>query len=68
MIIDHCINYNHNFSWKDVKILDKKSLYNKRLISEMVHIKKQKLDLNKQNDTEALPNSYLQILQLPTPS
>jgi len=34
MITDHCINYNHNFNWKDVKILNKKPSYNKRLISD----------------------------------
>ena len=62
VITDYRINYNHNFNWKDVKILDKKS-YNKRLISEMIYIKKQKLGLNKQNYTETLPNSYQQILQ-----
>ena len=43
----------------DVKILDKAPSYNKRLISEMVHIKTQKLGLNKQNDTESLSNYYL---------
>ena len=67
MITDHRINYNNNCNWKDIKILNKEPSYNKRLISEMVRIKKQKLGLNKQNDTESFPNSYLQILQSPSP-
>ena len=35
-------------------------------ISEMIHIKKQRQD--KQNDTESLPESYLQIIQSLSPS
>jgi len=34
-----------------VKIFDLKSNYNKRLISEMIYIKKQKHGLNAQTDT-----------------
>ena len=30
------INFNHNFRWNKVKILDSESFYNKRLISEMI--------------------------------
>jgi len=33
----------------------------------MIHIKKQK-DLNRQNDTESLPESYLPIIQSLSPS
>jgi len=29
----------------------------------MIHIKKQKQDINKQNDTESLPEPYFQIIQ-----
>ena len=31
VITDHCINYNRNFNWKDVKILDKELSYNKKI-------------------------------------
>jgi len=62
VISDHCIKFNHNFEWKDVKILDTEP-YNKRLISEMVHVKKQSQGLNKQTDTESLSDSYFFILQ-----
>ena len=63
VITDHRINCNHNFKWNDVKILDCASSYNKRLVSEMIHIKKQKQGLNRQNDTESLPEIYSQIIQ-----
>ena len=68
VIFNHCINFNYNFRWNKVKILDSDSFYNKKLISEMVYIKKQKQGLNKQNDTELLPESYLQIIQALSPS
>ena len=61
VISDHRVNFNHNFRW-NVRILDIESFYNKRLISEMIHIKRQRRDLNKQNDTESLPESYSQII------
>jgi len=39
-----------------VEIMNIKSAYNKRLISgEMMHIKKQKHGINKQNETNSLP-------------
>ena len=49
-------------------ILDIESSYNKRLISEMVHIKKQKHGINKQNDTESLPELYSNIIHSFSPS
>ena len=65
VISDHYINFNHNFR-NEVKILDSESSHNKRLISEMIHIKRQKQSLNKQNDIESLPQFYLQIIQSPS--
>jgi len=61
MITEHRIN--HNFNWKDVKILDKEPSYNKRLIPEMIYLKRQKISLNRQNDIESLSDSYQNILQ-----
>ena len=58
------IELGHDFEWNDVKILDKEPVYNKRLISEMLHIRSQTSSLNKQEDTEQLPNSYLPIVNL----
>ncbi|KYN27545.1 hypothetical protein ALC57_03064 [Trachymyrmex cornetzi] len=63
VISDHRMNSNHDFKWNEVKILDKEASYNKRLISEIIFIKMQKQGINKQNDTEALPESYSQIIQ-----
>jgi len=41
-----------------VKVLDQEYDYNKRLISEMIHIEKQKHDLNAQMDTALLDPIY----------
>ena len=61
-------DYRINFRWNEMKILDSESSYNKRLISEMILIKRQKQNLNKQNDTESLSEPYLQITQSLSPS
>jgi len=37
--------------------------HNKRLISEVLHIKMQINSINKQSDTDLFPESYLPILQ-----
>ncbi|KYN04663.1 hypothetical protein ALC62_04467 [Cyphomyrmex costatus] len=68
VITEHRINFDHNFKWNDVQILDIESSYYKRLVSEMVHIKRQKQGLNKQNDTESLPEYYSQIINFLSPS
>jgi len=39
-------------NWNEVKIVDNEPSYSKRLISEMIQIKKQPYGLNKQSDTE----------------
>jgi len=48
--------------WENVKVLDFEPKYYKRLISEMIHIKKQKNGLNLNSDTELLDESYFDIL------
>ena len=53
---------NHNFKWDKVDILDIEPSYNKRLISEMVYIKKQKYGINRQNDMESLFEAYIGII------
>ncbi|KYM96032.1 hypothetical protein ALC62_03912 [Cyphomyrmex costatus] len=62
VISNHRIETNHDFNWSNVKILDMEPSYNKRLISEMVHIKKQTHGINKQNDTESLPDCYTNMI------
>ncbi|EFN64872.1 hypothetical protein EAG_06537, partial [Camponotus floridanus] len=40
VITDHIINENHSIGWDEIKILDHEPHYFKRLISEMIFIKK----------------------------
>jgi len=66
VISNHRLEFRHDFEWNNIKwteLLDNESSYYKRLISEMVHIKKQHKGLNKQSDTVLLPNTYLSILE-----
>jgi len=62
VITEHIINFNHNFDWDNIKIMDTESNYNKRLVSEMLHIKEQKNGINLHKDTELLDESYSAIL------
>jgi len=66
VIFNDRIENNHSFNWKDITIFDNEQNYNKRLISEMIHIIKQKNDLNKQSDTEFLSEAYFPLLNLLT--
>ena len=58
VITEHRLNYGHDFDWENVKILDHEPFYHKRLVSEMLYIKRQKNSLNLQTDTEGLHHSY----------
>jgi len=58
VITDHRLKSKHEFDWDNVKILDNETNYNKRLISEMIYIKKQKHGLNAQTDTALLDPIY----------
>jgi len=63
IISEHRLEENHDFEWETVEILEE-SFYYKRLLAELIHIKKQTYDLNKQSDTEKFsyfPNIYLPI-------
>jgi len=64
VISDHRLNNDHEMDWNGVEIVDTEPSYGKRLISEMIHIKKQPHGLNKQSDTELLSDVYLPIIQL----
>jgi len=66
VITDHRLIYKHDFDWDNVQILDEEKNYNKRLISEMIFIKKQKSGLNAQTDTELLDPIYNDIFSLTT--
>jgi len=53
IISEHWLNHNHDFEWDKVEIINNEPSYRKRLISEMIYIKKkQQQGLNKQSDTD----------------
>ena len=52
VIIEHRLQYDHDFQWNKVRTLDEEPCYKKRLISEMLNIKKQDNSLNLKTDTE----------------
>jgi len=56
------LNNDHDMNWNQTEILDIGSSYNKRIVSEMIFIKKQINALNKQSDTDMLSDSYLPII------
>ena len=62
ILLFHCCSVGN--IWDNVEILDKESNYKKRLISEMVYIKKQKKPLNEQRDTDNLNRIYDKILNM----
>jgi len=64
VIWNHRLDNDHKINWNEVEIVDTEPSYGKRLISEMIHIKKQSYALNKQSDTELLSDVYLSIIEL----
>lgn len=64
VVTNHRLQYDHDFCWNDVRILDETPFYNRRLISEMLHIKKKRQTngLNLQTDTKNLPSLYCDII------
>jgi len=63
VISKHIIELDHNFDWNNVKILDIERNYQKRLMSEMIHIKGQTHGINTQEDTELLDDIYIDIIK-----
>ncbi|KYN23497.1 hypothetical protein ALC57_04081, partial [Trachymyrmex cornetzi] len=62
VITEHRLNFNHDFDWDNVEIMDNERFLYKRRIAEMVHIQLQKNGLNSQSDTEFLHHAYISIL------
>jgi len=58
VITDHRLQFKHEFDWDNVRVVDQEPNYHKRLISEMIFIKKQKHGLNAQTDTVLLDPIY----------
>ena len=59
----HQLNEMHELDWDNIRILDTEQSLMKRRISEMIHIKSQTSGINKQSDTEGLPDVYLPLLK-----
>ena len=62
VISEHILEFDHSFKWGNVRILDNEHNFYKRLTSEMIHIKEQKIVINSQKDSESLNNVYTEIL------
>jgi len=62
VIAYHIFNKNHTFNWQNKKIIDHKSNYYKRLVSEMIYIKSQKNGINLVKDIKLLDPSYFNLL------
>jgi len=60
VITNHMMRHNHDLDWNNVEILDEK-YYHKRLVFEMLHIKRQGNGLNLQTDTDCLGRGYTSI-------
>jgi len=54
-------------NWTETTILDIESSYVKRMISEMIYIKRQDNGLNKNSDTALLPEVYSPIIDILPP-
>ncbi|KYM94598.1 hypothetical protein ALC62_14771 [Cyphomyrmex costatus] len=65
VIIEHRLQHGHDFRWNE-EILDE-SNYRKRIVSEMINIKKQKNSLNLQTDTENLHETYIPLINKEPP-
>ena len=61
VITEHRISLSHDFDWNGVEILDEETILNKRLISEIIFIGKQKQSLNLQTDTHLLDPLYVTL-------
>ena len=59
----HQLNEMHELDWNNIRILDTEQSLMKRRISEMIYIKSQISGINKQSDTEGLPDVYLSLLK-----
>ena len=61
VITEHRRQLDHEFKWEEVEILDEEPSYRRRLVSEMINIRKQKNGINLQTDTEGLHKAYIPI-------
>ncbi|KYQ46149.1 Histone-lysine N-methyltransferase SETMAR [Trachymyrmex zeteki] len=62
VITEHRLQEGYDFDWDNVIILDEEPHYRKRLISEMIFVRRQTHGLNLQMDMEGLLKAYLPII------
>ena len=60
----HRSDTHHEFDWQNVKIMDEECSYTMRLTSEMIFIKRQIHGINKQSNTDLLPDQYIPLIDL----
>jgi len=61
-IVKHAIEQNHVPKWDEVKIIDRESNLKRRLVLEMIHIKKTQNCINKQQDSVMLATAYDNVI------
>jgi len=66
VVSSHRLEHNHEMNWEEAVVLDIEPSYTKRIVSEMVHIKRQCYGLNKQSDTDLLLEVYLPTIESTT--
>ena len=54
----------HEFDWNNIKILDQEANYNKRLLSEMIHINRERNSINRKEDVLNLSTTYFSLLRI----
>jgi len=59
VITNHVMHHNHEIDWNNVEVLDVEKYCHKRLVSEMLHIKRNGLNL--QTNTDCLDRGYTSI-------
>lgn len=58
----HRMNFQYEFNWDEVEILDIEANYYKRIISESLHIQTNKHSINNSSDTDFLNPLYRPLL------
>jgi len=64
VITEHRLKHSHEFDWNNKVILDEEIHFNKKLISEMIHIKKQFKGLNLQKKKKKKQSFLVQFIRM----
>lgn len=62
-LVEHKINTGHSFNFDAIAIIGKQKNYKKRLLNEMIEIKKERNSVNKRTDIENLNAAYYNIIE-----